>query len=71
MRLFTSFPKSAFLDYKSCETQQMNSRYLPSFLTLLSSGASFIPDLVTHFILLDLSVHVLARSFYSHLNHEI
>jgi len=71
MRLFTSFPKSAFLEYTSYETQQMNSRQLPSSLTLLSSGASFIPVRVTHFILLDLSAHVFALSFYSHLNHKI
>jgi hypothetical protein len=71
LRLLTSFPKSAFLEYMSYETQQMYSRYLPSFLTLLSSGTSFIPVLVTHFILFDISVHVFALSFYSHLNNEI
>ena len=71
MRLLTSFPKSAFWEYLSYETQQMYSRYLPSFLTLLSSGTSFIPVLVTHFILFDISVQVFDRSSYSHLNHEI
>ncbi len=49
----------------------MYSKYLPSFLTLLSSSTSFIPALVTHFILFDVSVHVFDRSSYSHLNHEI
>jgi len=49
----------------------MYSKYLPSFLTLLSSSPSFIPALVTHFILFDVSVQVFDRSSYSHLNHEI
>jgi len=55
----------------SYETQQMYSRYLPSFLTLLSYDTSFISVLVTYFILFDVSVHVFALSCYSHLNHEI
>ena len=53
------------------ETQQMHSRYLPSFLTLLLSSPSFIPVLATHFILFDISVHVFDRSSYAHLNNEI
>jgi hypothetical protein len=49
----------------------MYSRYLPSYLTLLSYGTSFIPVPVTHFIQFDICVHVFDRSSYSHLNHEI
>ena len=71
IRLLTSFPKRTFWEYLSYETQHMYSKYLPSFLTLLSSSTSFIPALVTHFILFDVSVHVFDRSSYSHLNHEI
>jgi len=71
IRLLTSFPKSAFWEYMSYETQQMYSRYLPSFMKLISSSTFFIPVLVIHFILLDISVHVFALSFYTHLNHEI
>ena len=58
-------------DNERCLYQHMYSKYLPSFLTLLSSSTSFIPALVTHFILFDVSVHVFDRSSYSHLNHEI
>jgi hypothetical protein len=47
IRLLTSFPKSAFWEYMSYETQQMYCRYLPSFLTLLSFSTTFIPVLVT------------------------
>ena len=71
MRLLISFPKSAFWEDMSYETQQMYSKYLPSFLTLLSSSTSFIPVPVIHFILLDISVHVFALSFNTHLNNEI
>ena len=34
-----SFPKSAFWEYLSYETQQMQSRYLPIFLTCSGSEA--------------------------------
>ena len=48
------FPKSAFWEYMSNETQHMYSRYLP-FLKLLSSSTSFIPAPVRHFILFDVA----------------
>jgi hypothetical protein len=52
-------------------THFQQSVWCTEFWAQYTSSTSFIPALVTHFILFDVSVHVFDRSSYSHLNHEI